>query len=1287
MINIDALNDDEKLAALESIHKSIAESKEIQRKKITTNVEMIVKALKKIEADLKQRYDETGNLIANLKSGEDGKDGRDGKDGKDGRAGKDGAIGPRGYDGLPGRNGLDGKDGVSITDAHIDFDGSLIIHLSSGRVINVGEVVTADIAEKIKVITNGGGTSQYVLDTLASLQAQISGITSGLDYQGTWNASTNTPTLTSSVGTNGYYYIVATAGSTNLNGVTDWQVGDWAVFNGTVWQKLDQTDIVTSVAGRTGAIVLTTADIGGLGTIATQAANNVSITGGSITGITDLAIADGGTGASTAPNARTNLGLVIGTDVLSPTGSAASLTSFPTLNQNTTGTAANVTGTVAIANGGTGATTTATARTNLGATTVGANVFTLTNPSAITFPRFNADNTVSALDASTFRTAIGAGTSSTTGTVTSVAATVPTFLSIGGSPITSSGTLAITLSGTALPTTSGGTGLTSFTANGVVYASSTSALATGSALTFDGSKLTVNSNSTTTAGFFQVNDGTTTQANSFGSVVRNANDGNGRYSLGAFTLQNASGLSQYAYIGAQSVTGVSNYTPDMVFGLSTGASTYAEQMRLTTTGLGIGTSSPASRLHVTGTFGSQLRLQETSGTFFDITGGGRLDIKNNAGTAIVSIAQSGNPVGTQLNLTSSGILGVGVVPSSWGSGYKVLQIGNAGFMNSGASTWFYNNSYFDGTNNVYTTTAAATRYVQASGAHNWDIAASGTAGTSISFTQAMTLNSSGNLGIGTTSPSATAKVTVRDASYGLYRAENTAGGSALFGITSNASSNGYLDASNAFLFNTDGTERMRLTSTGLGIGTTSPQGKLSVSNGTIFVGSESNTSQTNNFLNGYGYRIGSTLYGNVSIRSTYDNSNNSAGLEFYVASSGTTTSEVARITKDGNLSIGTTSSLGNSSRFSVQVDGSFGAVAFARNTDNTFAVATDYYKSRGSAASPTAVQNGDDLYQLRSVPYQGSAYTYLNSMVIQIDGTYTSGQNPPTRISWYTNTANGSSTERMRLDASGNLGIGTSSPSVKLEVAGAAKLTGTNLSIVPSTATSAAYVVNTNTGGNFFVGIDNSTGASFGTGAYGRVLYSSAAYPMAFFTNDLERARIDSSGNLLVSTTSSTPRDFTTGSGGTKIPVAGGALEHATTNANCMFINRIGSGAITALIDFRQNASSIGSISYNGTLVVYNTTSDYRLKTVVGAVTGHGARIDALEPIEYTWNSNGSRTRGFLAHKFQEVYADSVTGEKDAVDADGNPVYQSMQASTSEVIADLVAEIQSLRKRLADAGI
>jgi hypothetical protein len=84
-----------------------------------------------------------------------------------------------------------------------------------------------------------------------------------LSYQGTWDASTNTPTLTSSVGTKGYYYVVSVAGNTNLNGITDWLVGDWAVFNGTVWQKVDNTETVTSVNGQTGAVVLTQADISG----------------------------------------------------------------------------------------------------------------------------------------------------------------------------------------------------------------------------------------------------------------------------------------------------------------------------------------------------------------------------------------------------------------------------------------------------------------------------------------------------------------------------------------------------------------------------------------------------------------------------------------------------------------------------------------------------------------------------------------------------------------------------------------------------------------------------------------------------------------------------------------------------------------------------------------------------------------------------------------------------------------------------------------------------------------
>jgi len=82
-----------------------------------------------------------------------------------------------------------------------------------------------------------------------------------LNYQGTWNASTNTPTLTSSVGTKGYYYVVDVSGNTNLNGITDWVIGDWAIFNGSIWQKVDNTDAVTSVNGLVGTVVLTTTNI------------------------------------------------------------------------------------------------------------------------------------------------------------------------------------------------------------------------------------------------------------------------------------------------------------------------------------------------------------------------------------------------------------------------------------------------------------------------------------------------------------------------------------------------------------------------------------------------------------------------------------------------------------------------------------------------------------------------------------------------------------------------------------------------------------------------------------------------------------------------------------------------------------------------------------------------------------------------------------------------------------------------------------------------------------------
>lgn len=83
-----------------------------------------------------------------------------------------------------------------------------------------------------------------------------------LVYRGTWDAATNNPTLASGVGTKGDYYVVNVAGSTDLDGITDWQVGDWAIFSGSAWQKVDNTDSVVSVNGQTGVVVLNAANVG-----------------------------------------------------------------------------------------------------------------------------------------------------------------------------------------------------------------------------------------------------------------------------------------------------------------------------------------------------------------------------------------------------------------------------------------------------------------------------------------------------------------------------------------------------------------------------------------------------------------------------------------------------------------------------------------------------------------------------------------------------------------------------------------------------------------------------------------------------------------------------------------------------------------------------------------------------------------------------------------------------------------------------------------------------------------
>jgi hypothetical protein len=163
---------DEKLAAINEMEETLVAMRSQEQEAIDDNVSLIVEAIKVMERKVEAQLEAAKAIVPEKgDKGEPGKEGRDGQPGRDGQDGRDGKD---------GQNGQDGVDGVSVTDAKIDFDGSLVITLSTGREINVGEVVAPDLAEKIKLVTSGGGTSQQVLDTLVDLQDQINVLT-GID--------------------------------------------------------------------------------------------------------------------------------------------------------------------------------------------------------------------------------------------------------------------------------------------------------------------------------------------------------------------------------------------------------------------------------------------------------------------------------------------------------------------------------------------------------------------------------------------------------------------------------------------------------------------------------------------------------------------------------------------------------------------------------------------------------------------------------------------------------------------------------------------------------------------------------------------------------------------------------------------------------------------------------------------------------------------------------------------------------------------------------------------------
>lgn len=189
------------------------------------------------------------------------------------------------------------------------------------------------------------------------------------------------------------------------------------------------------------------------------------------------------------------------------------------------------------------------------------------------------------------------------------------------------------------------------------------------------------------------------------------------------------------------------------------------------------------------------------------------------------------------------------------------------------------------------------------------------------------------------------------------------------------------------------------------------------------------------------------------------------------------------------------------------------------------------------------------------------------------------------------------------------------------------------------------------------------TGVSSLTGLYGGGLRFGTG------SGDTERMRIDSSGNLLVGTTSS---DIAA----VGIRLMNNNQLQASKSGDWSF--RMGRRDSTGIItEIYYNSSRVGDISTNGSNTTYNSASDYRLKENVQPMVGALDKISVLKPVTYKWKINGFDGQGFIAHELQNVVPDAVRGEKDELDVDGNPVYQSID--TSVLVATLTAAIQELK--------
>jgi len=412
------------------------------------------------------------------------------------------------------------------------------------------------------------------------------------------------------------------------------------------------------------------------------------------------------------------------------------------------------------------------------------------------------------------------------------------------------------------PATVVGAVQTGGTANGVAYLNASKVITSGTALTFDGTNLTSlgtitgtklipTGTSVTGNGLYlpaanalglstngtnavyidssqNVGIGTSSPAGKLEvSSAANIVYSTGTAGLGAFYARGSGTNSSYSFWGNATNGEQGRITVENggAFVISNTASV-TERMRIDSSGnVGIGTSSPGYNLQVNSAASTIVAVSSSNTASFPAF---RLSNTGASGRAFqlgLGGSTSAYPgqfyiydetaATVRMLFDTSGNVGIGVTPSAWGSNRKVLQVGSYASIlsdNANATLQVSSNAYNNGTNNIYINTSYATLYQSYLGQHQWYIAPSGTAGNTITFTQAMTLDASGNLGIGTSSPAAKFQVSGASETR-IFTTNSTASVTAQTGAeTSTAYVGSYTN--HPLVIRTNDTERVRIDTVG-----------------------------------------------------------------------------------------------------------------------------------------------------------------------------------------------------------------------------------------------------------------------------------------------------------------------------------------------------------------------------------------------------------------------------------------------------------------------------------------